>query len=85
MQATVFDPPQFPARYPGSMLFPVPLLIPLVHFFTVGGVLAQPDRCYDAGMRKFLLATLLVMVVAAPAFAATKHHHHHHHHHHRAA
>jgi hypothetical protein len=55
-----------------------------LHFFTEGGVMAEADRCYDAGMRKFLLATLLVMVVAAPAFAAAKHHHHGHHHHHKA-
>jgi hypothetical protein len=59
-------------------------LMRIVQFFTEGGMLAPLERCYDACMKKFLLATLLVMVVAAPAFAATKHHHHHHHHHHKA-
>ncbi len=56
-------------------------LIPILRFFTKGGMRPQSNQCYHAAMRKFLLATLLVLVVAAPAFAASKHHHHRHHHH----
>jgi hypothetical protein len=59
-------------------------LMRMPHFFNEGWIFQQSTRCYDAAMKKFLLATLLVMVVAAPAFAATKHHHHRHHHHRKA-
>lgn len=56
-------------------------LMRILRRFIEGGMFSHQHRCYDAAMKKFLLATLLVMVVAAPAFAATKHHHHHRHHH----
>jgi len=71
-----------PAKVQGRRV--VSLLMRVFQFFTEGCMFPQQQRCYDARMRKFLLATLLVMVVAAPAFAATKHHHHRHHHHHKA-